>query len=1072
MAKLNFTLRGIWLIFFFILLRVPILFAQAEKGVFDRAKVKNYNQASGLPQNTINDFCFDKFGYMWLATWGGLSRFDGKYFKNDFGYLESFPSKSRIAALIIKNPDTMYALTFEQKVLIIAQGNIIGYETYSVKKHGIFFGNSQVAVPAPASITDSNFEDYSRKGYWGIQYTCLGFRYGKDSFGIVGKNLFLYNHLGVFKQVSLPQHDINTFNDNWKIYVLNNNVVTLDNNARVLRVYNTEGNVSRVPLPQSNTRWRIYKSTGNRSLFAADGKRLYEIQKDSSSNMIKFTKLLDQFEDTMSINRICNLGNKYLVISTVNKGFFIFHNSSVQTFSPPAKNMYANFLYAQALMPDDSTILSGVRFVFGRSGYKRALKGVQPVLATDLFYLANINRVIFKDSKKYYWYTREVKDSFRFDLMKSLVPGSPGAVKIMTLNKTIYCLFEDKNGNIWINNNDNLGYFIRGTTNYVKVLSDISKNKYINPLKINCFIEDSTKGMFIGSSQGVLLFDPQKPGTPIKKFLLDSTEIRFLKFNSNTGGLWIGTYGKGLWILKKSGELLQVPNDREGNMSVVHYAVIDSNNKVWFSTNNGIYVTTKKSLDDFETNSFLKPYYYKLSTYDGLADNECNGACYQPMILQPDGTLTVSSAAGLVWLNTNNMVFDFPGNMLQAVIFRHNITYPPNTQYVEIGADDNKELLIEVIAPGFSPDYNTQLQYKIVRKEGGIESGWQDINDRHQILLPFLLAGTYEIQIRKRIGFNENDFIFYSITVNKKFFWYQTAYLYPVLITFLSLIAYLLYLWRTVSLRRKNKLLQEKIAVATTNLQIKNDELQKTVQTRDSLILLFNHDLSTPLFYINRMAQSIAVEDKEKSVYAGTLQILADATQDLEELMNDMLLWIQIQQKNSVIQIVNEPVNVNELLERTFGIFGHRLSYNNINVKLKIPEDIIVNTDKRVFNSILYNIVINAIKYTRNGVIVVEKANDIFENSHLSLVIRSKSDTNALPALQPGGNYNAIGNLQKSKPLTGTSEQGHQIGLQLVQNFSYMLNLKVVYDNSVEEIFTIIISGLSNVGDVISPPAF
>ncbi len=1060
MVVIKLILHRIFLLLAIALTQVPHLFAQTQKGVFDPATVTRYNQAAGLPQNTINDFCFDNLGFLWIATWGGISRFDGQHFKNDFGFNGRFATKNRIAKFIKKSRDTIYALTFEQKIFIIVNGGITAYETYSVQKHGLLLGNCQVSVPAPAEINDSNFNDFNRKNKWGIQYTCMGFNLGKDSFGIAGKELFLYTQKGLFKTVPIPAHDLNTFNDNWKIYILENKVIIPDNSARCLDIYTTGGTIEHVPFPLSNRQWKIYKGIDNHSLFAADGQRLFEIRYSDFTNKLYFTKMLDQFRDSMSINRIYNRDNKYLIISTVDKGFYSFHKKSAQTFTAPEKKMYASFVYAQALMPDDSTILTGVRFLFDKNGYKSAVKGIKPVYATDLFYLANLNRVIFKDSKNFYWYTREIKDSFTHDLMKARYPGSADAVKMMTLSKTIYTLFEDSRGNIWVNNKDDLGYFYKGSKNFITVLADISKDKYLNPLKVNCFVEDDSGRLIIGTSQGVFLFNTRQPEKLFQKYQLDSTEIRFLDFHKETGSLWIGTYGKGFWILKKSGKLLQVPADKESNMSVVHYVVTDEQNMVWFSTNNGLYTTTKKNMDDFEANHSIIPYFYKISTYDGLTDNECNGACYLPMILQADGSLSVSSAAGLIWLNTKDIAFNFPGKTLEIAIALDNKSVYTNATTLDIEAGDNKEVVIEVLAPDFGLVNNIQLQYKIIKEGEKGETAWLDVNDQRQILFRFLQAGNYEIQFRKRTGFNNDDFVYYSLSIFKKPFWYQTIYLYPVLAIVLIIIGYLVYRWRIVSLRRSNTVLTKKIITATASLNEKNEALSKTIQTRDRLIMLFNHDLSTPLFYINRMAQSLAASDKLKNTGAQDMvQLLANSMQDLEELMNEMLLWIHVQRRNATIELKNQSLNFNDLLQKNFNLFQHRLQQNNIQTKILTNDDLRVLADKTILNSILYNLITNAIKFTENGIVQVEAVHDVLDNDRLYIFVRSKSNTVTIPHIKGNSEYNEINEGFNNNTLF-ENEQSRQIGLQLVKSFSAMLNIDVSVNNSEAGVFSVKIAGL------------
>jgi len=43
---------------------------------------KNYTVTDGLLQSTVNDIKQDKNGFLWIATDGGLSKFDGNTFKN------------------------------------------------------------------------------------------------------------------------------------------------------------------------------------------------------------------------------------------------------------------------------------------------------------------------------------------------------------------------------------------------------------------------------------------------------------------------------------------------------------------------------------------------------------------------------------------------------------------------------------------------------------------------------------------------------------------------------------------------------------------------------------------------------------------------------------------------------------------------------------------------------------------------------------------------------------------------------------------------------------------------------
>jgi len=45
---------------------------------------RNYSVKEGLPNNYALSFAQDKFGFIWMGTSNGLSRFDGLHFTNYF----------------------------------------------------------------------------------------------------------------------------------------------------------------------------------------------------------------------------------------------------------------------------------------------------------------------------------------------------------------------------------------------------------------------------------------------------------------------------------------------------------------------------------------------------------------------------------------------------------------------------------------------------------------------------------------------------------------------------------------------------------------------------------------------------------------------------------------------------------------------------------------------------------------------------------------------------------------------------------------------------------------------------
>ena len=57
-----------------------------------RASRFHYSTDNGLSSNAVSDIKQDDFGYIWIATWNGLSRFDGfEFFNYPMGRISGIP---------------------------------------------------------------------------------------------------------------------------------------------------------------------------------------------------------------------------------------------------------------------------------------------------------------------------------------------------------------------------------------------------------------------------------------------------------------------------------------------------------------------------------------------------------------------------------------------------------------------------------------------------------------------------------------------------------------------------------------------------------------------------------------------------------------------------------------------------------------------------------------------------------------------------------------------------------------------------------------------------------------------
>ena len=81
----------------------------------------HYTTSDGLASNAIADIVEDRFGYIWIATWNGLSRFDGYNFCNYPTGKNSGLSNfhNRILTLTADNMGNIWMRMYDNRIFVL-----------------------------------------------------------------------------------------------------------------------------------------------------------------------------------------------------------------------------------------------------------------------------------------------------------------------------------------------------------------------------------------------------------------------------------------------------------------------------------------------------------------------------------------------------------------------------------------------------------------------------------------------------------------------------------------------------------------------------------------------------------------------------------------------------------------------------------------------------------------------------------------------------------------------------------------------------------------------------------------
>ncbi|HEY9125368.1 MAG TPA: HAMP domain-containing sensor histidine kinase [Bacteroidales bacterium] len=237
--------------------------------------------------------------------------------------------------------------------------------------------------------------------------------------------------------------------------------------------------------------------------------------------------------------------------------------------------------------------------------------------------------------------------------------------------------------------------------------------------------------------------------------------------------------------------------------------------------------------------------------------------------------------------------------------------------------------------------------------------------------IPVIMA-TYYYGMTIGVGLFATEALVHAIILTFKnediSFFYSN---HRVVIAFISLfvVVYIVSLFRKVSNRL---LLSEK-----KNKEV-SDELQKLNNSKDMFFSLIAHDLRSPIGSIRSQIEmlldnKVQLTEDERTKVLQALQSLANR---VYSLLENLLKWSQIQK--GLLSITLERINIQNICNDCILLFQQAAKDKEISIYNKITSELYIMADKNAIETVIRNLLANAIKYCTPGgwvsVSAIEKA--------------------------------------------------------------------------------------------------
>lgn len=154
---------------------------------------------------------------------------------------------------------------------------------------------------------------------------------------------------------------------------------------------------------------------------------------------------------------------------------------------------------------------------------------------------------------------------------------------------------------------------------------------------------------------------------------------------------------------------------------------------------------------------------------------------------------------------------------------------------------------------------------------------------------------------------------------------------------------------------------------AEENLKESENRLRELNATKDKFFSIIAHDLKSPFTSIIGLSELLADQVSKKD-YNG-IDEYADMIQTSSWRAMDLLTNLMEWSRSQTGRMEFKPVNINlvRLIEEATALLQESANQKNITISKFLPASLISFADKSMINTILRNLISNAIKYTNTG---------------------------------------------------------------------------------------------------------
>lgn len=265
------------------------------------------------------------------------------------------------------------------------------------------------------------------------------------------------------------------------------------------------------------------------------------------------------------------------------------------------------------------------------------------------------------------------------------------------------------------------------------------------------------------------------------------------------------------------------------------------------------------------------------------------------------------------------------------------------------------------------------------------------------------------------------------------------------LIVFLFLIALCILLLLIYTLFKNNdfkKKAYAKLTFANEALLNAKEKAEESSLLKTQFVSTISHELRTPLYGVIGIT-NILIDEHKELAQSPHLNSLKFSAKYLLSLVNDILQINKIEENRIVLEThtFNLPDEINTIKESLLFLSNANNNKIIVNVDSEIPEYLI--GDKLRLSQIIMNLISNALKFTKNGEVLIEASLEKIDHKwhHIKFII--KDNGIGISCANQGKIFEKFVQIDREK----TDYQGTGLGLSIVKQLLEVFGSTIVLES-------------------------